>query len=245
MLNAGRTDHPLYHQLPSPATPSTCLDHDLPQALGELSLNKDDQVKHYSQTSRLYLLRDQERLDNRYNGGIWHVCLHSLLLSAHHLLIRRFPGARVWLPLPSIPQSVSHSLSPIDEQECLLHLYFTHVHSPFPVIHKAAFWEAWNNWFISLSFLFFLVFHTLLSIDSHLSPLLLFAMFSIAARYDTPIMYSLLLLPQNPVPSLLLLSQQTVLPHGPPAKITSTQPSSSFNPVLPLHVQPLAKPSFS
>ena len=91
-------------------------------------------------------------------------------------------------------------------------------------------------------FSFFLVF---LSIDSHLSPLLLFAMFSIAARYDTPIMYSLLLLPQNPVPSLLLLSQQTVLPHGPPAKITSTQPSSSFNPVLPLHVQPLAKPSFS
>ena len=67
-----------------------------------------------------------------------------------------------------------------------MHLYFTHVHSPFPVIHKAAFWEAWNNWFVSLSFLFFLVFHTLLSIDSHLSPLLLFAMFSIAAHYDAP-----------------------------------------------------------
>jgi len=29
MLNAGKTDHPLYHQLPSPATLSTCLDHDL------------------------------------------------------------------------------------------------------------------------------------------------------------------------------------------------------------------------
>ena len=35
-------------------------------------------------------------------------------------------------------------------------------------------------------FFFFLVFHTLLSIDSHLFPLLLFAMFSIAARYDAP-----------------------------------------------------------
>ena len=35
-------------------------------------------------------------------------------------------------------------------------------------------------------FFFFLVFHTLLSIDTHLSPLLLFAMFSIAARYDAP-----------------------------------------------------------
>ena len=65
-----------------------------------------------------------------------------------------------------------------------MHLYFTHVHSPFPVIHKAAFWEAWNNWFISLPFLFFLVFHTLLSIDSHFSPLLLFSMFSIATCYD-------------------------------------------------------------
>ena len=221
MLNAGRTDHLLYHQLPSPATPSTCLDHDLPQALGELSLNKDDQVRHHGQASRLYLLGDQERLDNRYNGGIWYVSLHSLLLSAHHLLIRRFPGTHVWPPLPPIPQSLSHSLPPIDEQDRLLCLYFTHVHPPFPVIHKAAFWDAWNNRFVSLSFLFFLVFHTLLSIDSHLSPLLLFAMFSIAARYDAPIMYSPLPPPQNPVPSPLPLSQQTVSPRGPPAKITS------------------------
>jgi len=151
MLNAGRTDYPLYHQLPSPA----CLDHDLSQALGELSLNEDDQVRHYGQASGLYLLGDQERLDNWYNGSIWHVCLHSLLLSAHHLLIRRFPGAHVWLPLPPIPQSMSHSLLPIDEQDHLLHLYFTHVHPSFPVIHKAAFWDAWNNWFILLFFFLF------------------------------------------------------------------------------------------
>jgi len=64
MLNTGRTDHPLYHQLPSPATPSTCLDHNLPQALSELSLNEDDQVRHYDQASGLYLLGDQKRLDN-------------------------------------------------------------------------------------------------------------------------------------------------------------------------------------
>jgi len=140
---------------------------------------------------------------------------------------------------------VSYSLLPIDEQDRLLHLYFTHVHPSFPIIHKAAFWDAWNNQFVSLSFLFFLVFHTLLSIDSHLSPLLLFAMFSITACYDAPIMYSPLPLPQNPVPSPLPLSQQMVSPYGLLAKITSTQPSSSFNPVLPLHVQPLAKPSFS
>jgi len=245
MLNAGRTDHPLYYQLPSPATPSTCLDHDLPQTLGKLSLNEDDQVRHHGQASRLYLLGDQERLDNRYNGGIWYVSLHSLLLSAHHLLIRRFPGTHVWLPLPPIPQSVSHSLPPIDEQDHLLCLYFTHVHPPFPIIHKAAFWDTWNNQFVLLSFLFFLVFHTLLSIDSHLSPLLLFAMFSIAACYDAPIMYSPLPLPQNPVPSPLPLSQQTVSQCGLLAKITSTRPSSSFNPVLPLHVKLLAKPSFS
>jgi len=75
MLNAGRTDHPLYHRLPSPATPSTCLDHDLPQALSKLSLNEDDQVRHHGQAGRLYLLRDQERLDNRYNSGIWYVSL--------------------------------------------------------------------------------------------------------------------------------------------------------------------------
>ena len=99
MLNTGRTDHPLYHQLPSLA----CLDHDLLQALNELSLNEDDQVRHHSQASRLYLLRDQERLDNQYNGGIWYVSLHFLLLSAHHLLTRRFPGACVWSPLPPTP----------------------------------------------------------------------------------------------------------------------------------------------
>ena len=60
MLNAGKTNYPLYHQLPSPAY----LDHDLPQALSELSLNEDDQVRYHGQASRLYLLRDQERLDN-------------------------------------------------------------------------------------------------------------------------------------------------------------------------------------
>ena len=103
MLNTGRTDHPLYHQLPSPA----CLDHNLLQALNELSLNEDDQVRHHSQASGLYLLGDQERLDNQYNGGIWYVSLHSLLLSAHHLLIRRFPGACIWPPLPPTPQSVN------------------------------------------------------------------------------------------------------------------------------------------
>ena len=77
MLNASRTDHPLYHQLPSLA----CLDHDLLQALSELSLNKNDQVRHHSQASGLYLLGDQEKLDNWYNGGIWYISLYSLLLS--------------------------------------------------------------------------------------------------------------------------------------------------------------------
>lgn len=155
MLNAGRTDHPLYHQLPSPATTSAYLDHDLPQAIGELSLNEDDQVRHHGQASGLYLLGDQERLDNRYNGGIWYISLPPLLLSTHHLLIRRFPGARVWPPLPPTPQSVSHTLPPNDEQERLLRLYFTHVHPSFPVVHKAAFWDAWHNRFVSLSLFFY------------------------------------------------------------------------------------------
>ena len=67
-----------------------------------------------------------------------------------------------------------------------MYLYFTHVYPSFSIIHKATFWDTWNNQFVSLSFFFFLVFHTLLSIDSHLSSLLLFFMFSIAACYDAP-----------------------------------------------------------
>jgi len=152
MLNAGRTDHPLYHQLPSPATTSAQADRDLSQALGELSLNEDNQVRHHGHASGLYLLGDQERLDNRYKGGIWYVPLLPLPLLSTHRLPRRFPGARVWPPLPPVPQSLSHSLPPIDEQERLLRLYFAHVHPSFPVIHKDTFWDAWNNRFVSLFF---------------------------------------------------------------------------------------------
>lgn len=40
-------------------------------AMGELSLNEDKQVKYFGRASGLYILGDKERLDMRNEGGIW------------------------------------------------------------------------------------------------------------------------------------------------------------------------------
>ncbi|KIK93663.1 hypothetical protein PAXRUDRAFT_144589 [Paxillus rubicundulus Ve08.2h10] len=141
-------------------------DSDLVNAVGQLSLNEDEQVRYHGKASGLYLLDINAKAEARNEGGIW-----------------RFPKARVW---PSLPPSVINSptSSPIvidptatgprpvaanvstghlpltsaaldsdlalmlpepAVQEHLLELYFTYVHTAFPILHKDAFWERYRS----------------------------------------------------------------------------------------------------
>ncbi|EAU83952.2 hypothetical protein CC1G_09834 [Coprinopsis cinerea okayama7 len=150
---------------------------ELAGAVGQLSLNEDEQVRYHGKASGLHILNDKERVDGRNEGGIW-----------------RFPKARVWpLAAPNssatLEEEALASYLPSEAvQERLLNLYFRFIHSAFPVIHKRAFFEAHRkghqNSSITLS-------------DSENSEgalshrrrqrvptLLLLTMFSLAARYD-------------------------------------------------------------
>ncbi|KAL1728994.1 fungal-specific transcription factor domain-containing protein [Schizophyllum commune] len=163
-------------------------DDDTPAAvtsgIGELSLNEDEQVRYHGRASGLHLLSNTERHDRRNEGGIW-----------------RFPKARVWPPVSN--KTTRMTLEAADEeyrcrlpelrvQEELLDLYFSYVQTAFPIVHKQSFLDTFKSMTTSASH------------ESPGSPasdhsqsrspfnrgpprvplLLLFAMFSIAARYS-------------------------------------------------------------
>jgi hypothetical protein len=44
---------------------------ELTGAVGQLSLNEDEQVRYHGKASGLYLLGNKERVDRRNEGGIW------------------------------------------------------------------------------------------------------------------------------------------------------------------------------
>lgn len=46
---------------------------DLMDAVGQLSLNEDEQVRYHGKASGLHLLDGKERIDRRNEGGIWFV----------------------------------------------------------------------------------------------------------------------------------------------------------------------------
>jgi hypothetical protein len=48
-------------------------DVNLREALGQLSVNEDQQVRFHGKSSGLHLLGSKERVDNRNEGGIWYV----------------------------------------------------------------------------------------------------------------------------------------------------------------------------
>lgn len=125
--------------LGSPTTPASEEDEediegekDLEEAVGQLSLNEDEQVRFHGKASGLHLLAPQERIDGRSEGGIW-----------------KFPKARVWPPLPQAKLAQftksdgdsSASLPPLEEQEQLLDLYWKYVHTALPIVHKQSFLE--------------------------------------------------------------------------------------------------------
>lgn len=124
---------------------------ELTGAVGQLSLNEDEQVRYHGKASGLYLLDNRERIDRRNEGRIWFVSLPSaysasLIMYLYH---RRFPKARVWPPLPSGSTALSgedefvSELPSTEVQEHLLDLYFVYVHPSFPIIHKQAFFDSY------------------------------------------------------------------------------------------------------
>lgn len=46
-------------------------DDDIMDAVGQLSLNEDEQVRYHGKASGLHLLGGKERVDQRNEGGIW------------------------------------------------------------------------------------------------------------------------------------------------------------------------------
>ncbi|KAF8839695.1 hypothetical protein BDN67DRAFT_905011 [Paxillus ammoniavirescens] len=172
-------------------------DDDLVNAVGQLSLNEDEQVRYHGKASGLYLLDVSAKAEARNEGGIW-----------------RFPKARVWPPLPpsatnsptantghlpltsaALDSDLASMLPEPAVQEHLLELYFTYVHSAFPILHKDAFWEGYRSMRNAPT-------DTpsptsdqaqsgpdsspppVFGKRRHVSPLLLLSMFGIAARYS-------------------------------------------------------------
>lgn len=54
-------------------------DEDFAGAIGQLSLNEDDEVRYHGKASGLHLLGVKERLDKRNEGGIWCVYFCKVL----------------------------------------------------------------------------------------------------------------------------------------------------------------------
>ncbi|KAG1752093.1 fungal-specific transcription factor domain-containing protein [Suillus lakei] len=209
-----------HSQAQAPASTDSEDEDDVVDAVGQLSLNEDEQVRYHGKASGLYLLGYNAKEDARNEGGIW-----------------RFPKARVWPPLPpsaatspvipsvnaltnsaASPSATNISLAGLSVmdrdlssvmpdpavQEHLLQIYFTYVHSAFPVLHKEAFWEGFKAHQnpsaadtpspASDSSKSPSPFHRA---RRHISPLLLLSMFSIAERYSP----SSSLPPSSPPPS--------------------------------------------
>ena len=127
---------------------------ELAGAVGQLSLNEDEQVRYHGKASGLYLLGNKERNDRRNEGGIWLVFLPFVSTYFRLLFFRRFPKARVWPPLPSGSTTQSgedefvSQLPSADVQRHLLNLYFSHIHPSFPIIHKQAFFDSYAGYAI-------------------------------------------------------------------------------------------------
>ena len=130
----------------------------------------------------------------------------TLILPQH---LRHFPKARVWPPLPdseSNPQSHGEedvTLPDAATQERLLEIYFAYVHPILPILHKKSFLEELCVIYLAI---FLDAALTSLSRNAirqcgnnfnppspsqfgrrrlHISPLLLLAIFSVAARYTS------------------------------------------------------------
>ncbi|KAL0951642.1 hypothetical protein HGRIS_008322 [Hohenbuehelia grisea] len=98
-------------------------------AIGQLSLDEEQELRYHSRLSGLDILSRADRTDNRIEGGIWHI-----------------PMARMWPPSKNHLSFFGHEedvegveLPPIEIQDRLIQLYMTHIHPAFPVLHKTQF----------------------------------------------------------------------------------------------------------
>ncbi|KAG2347057.1 hypothetical protein BDR05DRAFT_877298 [Suillus weaverae] len=129
-LGSSSPDPSDHSQAQAPASTDSEDEDDVVDAVGQLSLNEDEQVRYHGKASGLYLLGYNAKEEARNEGGIW-----------------RFPKARVWPPLPPSATNATDLSSVMPDlavQEHLLNIYFTYVHSAFPVLHKEAFWEGYK-----------------------------------------------------------------------------------------------------
>jgi hypothetical protein len=193
--------HNVLKSLDSPATTLSEEDEgeiegegDIEEAIGQLSLNEDEQVRFHGKASGLHLLAPQERVDGRSEGGIW-----------------KFPKARIWPPLPPTERSQLTKedgefvapMPPLEEQERLLDLYWKYVHTALPIVYKQSFLENFRRgsvlyllFTIASADIFPALRRTILRVPQiqfisqprsgrtgPYTPILLLAMFSVAARY--------------------------------------------------------------
>ncbi|KAJ6562490.1 fungal-specific transcription factor domain-containing protein [Mycena capillaripes] len=162
-------------------------------AVGQLSLNEDDQVRYHGKVSGLHLLARREPDGERARGRTQARREASTAKEGGNVHadadvegagdeedgevgrnvggIWRFPKARVWPAAPEeddygdgAGEADADGLPPRAVQEALLARYFTHVHPSFPVLHKRAVLEAWER-------------------GDGPPPLLLLAMYALAARH--------------------------------------------------------------
>lgn len=109
-------------------------ENELTGAVGQLSLNEDAQLRYHGKVSGLHFLSDKVKVESRNEGGIW-----------------RFPKGGVWPALPPRANSATTAaeyrpqMPDATVQRHLLDLYFTYVHPSFPVIHKEAFFDAFGD----------------------------------------------------------------------------------------------------
>ncbi|KAF8960867.1 fungal-specific transcription factor domain-containing protein [Flammula alnicola] len=96
-------------------------------AMGQLSLNEDEQVRYHGR---------RERVDRRNEGGI---CAR-LAAPALRLALRQQDGRGRDLA----GDGVRVAAAAPQVQEHLLDLYFTYVQPLFPIVHKQSFWESYK-----------------------------------------------------------------------------------------------------
>ncbi|KAG6837321.1 hypothetical protein H0H93_011416 [Arthromyces matolae] len=142
------------------------------EAIGELSLDENQEVRFHGRSSGLHLITKNNRTDDRVEGGLW-----------------RLPMSRIWPASKCHKNHPQHiSTPPLPEihiQDRLIDLYFNYVHPIFPILHKSRFLESYRSSGFKTD-----------AVPSHRSPesprpessqevtpLLLFSIFSIAARF--------------------------------------------------------------
>ncbi|TFK46073.1 hypothetical protein OE88DRAFT_1668214 [Heliocybe sulcata] len=140
-------------------------DDESSQAVGQLSLDENHEVRYHGEASGLHLLGQQERTDDRKEDGIWNLPMARVWPHAPNAVLRYEEEEDIQVPLP-----------PIEQRDRLVNLYFIYFHPSFPVINKKRFLEAYEASKQDPS-------TSTLRGSQRLSKLLLCSMFSISERY--------------------------------------------------------------